>query len=285
MIIAAFLIAGLAGLTVVALGYRLIPAHSVPVDGYLRSRGLDGPVVTLPWYRGLLAPFEWLVKYLPQNMVKSTEYTLYWAHQAGTYRTWNAQAFLALRLAGGVGGFLVGWSAGLEWHMVALAAGLGFYLPGLLVSGKARRYRDGVRAELPDAVNLLAMLMQSGKGPTESLRVVAQMGTPLGVWLTPALAHRGQELANLSQRAKESGLRDLITFSIQLQNMSAKGRGMAQMLSELGRDMSQAYQAEREAKAAQIGGAIFFPVLLFYFVPYLLVILAPMAMGAFGLFG
>src|SRR5687768_6921056 len=90
---------------------------------------------------------------------------------AGMGRTMTPTVFLAAKAGfGGVGalfGLLFGVSSFGPLGAFALAglfAAGGFTLPGVYVSGKARRRREEIRAELPDALDLLAVSVEAGLG-------------------------------------------------------------------------------------------------------------------------
>jgi Flp pilus assembly protein TadB len=289
MTIVAWIIGLLAAGTaaVAALQLGLIPASTAPIHAYLVGRGLAGDEPkTLPWYRTLLAPLEWATRYLPHNVLEHTRVTLYWAHQAGYWRAWDGRSFLALKLAGAVVGVFLALLQGPS-ALVLVAGVLGWWLPGFFINGKSRRYQEAVRGELPDAVNLLAMLVQAGKSTTQALQEIGQMDSALARWIQQGLAAAagGNPLATLRDRAVESGLADLINVFSQLVFIEGTGAGMAPLLDGLARDLATENKFNRLRKAAQVSSQIIFPVLLFYFVPYLAVILFPMAFQALGLVG
>jgi pilus assembly protein TadC len=50
------------------------------------------------------------------------------------------------------------------------AAGIGFIAPDFVVSGKARSRKDRIRAELPDALDLMAVSVEAGMASTARSR-------------------------------------------------------------------------------------------------------------------
>ena len=285
MIAGAWLIGLFAALLVAVLALQLVPAPPVPEHAYLIGRGLSEARPVLPWWRTVLLPFEWLARYLPHNIVRQTQYTLYWAHQDGRWLAWDAPSFLALKLAGAVAGLALAVLSGQPPQYALIIGVLGWWLPGLFVNGKSRRYREAVRGEIPDLVGLLSMLVQAGKSTPQALQEIARMDSPLAHWLEQGLAAAtGRDLLTvLKERAAESGLADLISLTSQLQYIEGTGAGMADLLDALARDLAVTNKFNKLRQAAQITSQIIFPVLLFYFVPYLGVILFPMAFRAMGL--
>src|SRR5919109_421988 len=79
-------------------------------------------------------------------------------------------AFLAAKGAlaiGGLGfGALVGLpsGAGMGFLLTIGGAFVGFVMPDFVLSAKARARREAVRAELPDALDLLAVSVEAGLG-------------------------------------------------------------------------------------------------------------------------
>ncbi|MBU0495297.1 MAG: hypothetical protein KKA73_10345 [Chloroflexi bacterium] len=286
MIAAAWIIGLLAACTVAVALLQLLPAPAAPVHAYLVGRGLAEERPTLPWYRTLLAPLEWATRYLPHNILESTRLTLYWAHQAGYWQAWDGRSFLALKLAGAVVGVFLALLQGPS--ALTLVAGLlGWWLPGFFVNGQARRYREQVINEIPDAVNLIAMLVQAGRSTPQALLEISQMDHALARWIQQGLAAAagGAILPTLRARATDSGLLALIYMFSQLEFIEGTGAGMVPLLDGLAQNLAARNRYERLTKAARVSSQIIFPVLLFYFVPYLAVILFPMAYQALGLVG
>src|SRR5207249_2317895 len=90
---------------------------------------------------------------------------------AGLGRSISPTAFLAfksgLAIAGLFLGILFGGAAasagGVLFCSVAFA-GIGFIAPDFVVSAKARSRKDSIRAELPDALDLMAVSVEAGMG-------------------------------------------------------------------------------------------------------------------------
>ena len=80
-------------------------------------------------------------------------------------------AFLAFKSGLALGGLVLGaffggavtGAGGVLFCSIALA-GVGFIAPDFVVSGKARARRDRIRAELPDALDLMAVSVEAGMG-------------------------------------------------------------------------------------------------------------------------
>ena len=106
---------------------------------------------------------------------------------AGMGRSLSPTTFLAAKaLFGGLGavvGFLIGgssWGAlgGIAFGFMCAAGG--FAVPGVLVSGKARRRREAVSSQLPDTLDLLAVSVEAGLGFDGAIaKVTEHMEGPL----------------------------------------------------------------------------------------------------------
>jgi len=134
-ILAAFLVAVL----VAALLYEGLPvAASVRVEQYETVAGLrPAGQGRLPFWRAVLVPFNRLGRCLPSSLAGRARRQLYWAQRAGAWVGWDEASFLGLRLAGAVVGFLLTASA--PMGILVAGAFLGWWLPGMMLAGRARR--------------------------------------------------------------------------------------------------------------------------------------------------
>ena len=90
---------------------------------------------------------------------------------AGVGRAFSPTSFLASKAFLGVGGFVGGMFLGgvtgkgaLGILLSLLFALIGFVLPDIFISFKARSRREEIRSELPDALDLLAVSVEAGLG-------------------------------------------------------------------------------------------------------------------------
>src|SRR5215210_5548370 len=106
---------------------------------------------------------------------------------AGVGRAISPTSFLASKALFGVLGFVGGPFLGGLTHNGSLGillaiffAFLGFVLPDLFVSFKARSRREQIRAELPDALDLLAVSVEAGLGFDAAItKLTEHMSGPL----------------------------------------------------------------------------------------------------------
>src|SRR2546429_385819 len=126
-----------------------------------------------PFRERVLAPLgerlaKWTLKLHPKTTIEGVSTRLL---AAGLGRTISPTAFLAfksgLAIVGVFLGILFGGAAasagGVLFCSVAFA-GIGFIAPDFVVSAKARSRKDSIRAELPDALDLMAVSGEAGMG-------------------------------------------------------------------------------------------------------------------------
>jgi Flp pilus assembly protein TadB len=289
-------IALFAALTVMILIYSLFPvATSTRVRQFevvTGERGLEASQ-TLPLWRALLLPLHPLVeRYMPRKVLHDTETRLWWAQFGGDWLGWDAPSFWAMSiacgLAGAIGGLLMK-AAGMVPFVGLLAA----YLPTLLLNNKARRQRKEFLRQLPEIMQLVAMLVSVGHSTPEALRMVAQYQGSVARFLALGIAQgRGRvflsrevgEKGVLMQLALTSGAEEAASFVAQLELIEQKGTGAEELLTDLARDQVSAFRTEAMERAKKLSSQLVFPILLFDFLPYLLVIGAPLMFSMFTLF-
>src|SRR5207302_1624729 len=111
---------------------------------------------------------KWTLKLHPKTTIEGVSTRLL---AAGLGRSISPTAFLAfksgLAIVGVFLGILFGGalaSAGGVLFCSVAFAGIGFIAPDFVVSAKARSRKDSIRAELPDALDLMAVSVEAGMG-------------------------------------------------------------------------------------------------------------------------
>ena len=64
---------------------------------------------------------------------------------------------------------------------------------------------------------------------------------------------------------------------MQLDLVQRSGAGAGELLGDLATNVAQAYEAEMAERAEKLGSTLVFPTMIFYFLPYIITILAPVA--------
>src|SRR5689334_1443858 len=111
---------------------------------------------------------KWTLKLHPKTTVEGVSTRLL---AAGLGRTVSPTTFLAFKSGLALGGVVLGAlfggavaGGGGVLLLAIAAAGLGFIAPDFVVSAKARSRKDNIRAELPDALDLMAVSVEAGLG-------------------------------------------------------------------------------------------------------------------------
>ncbi len=89
----------------------------------------------------------------------------------------------------------------------------------------------------------------------------------------------------MRQRALESNLPELVALSTQLDMIQQKGVGAQQLLGALADSVARDYQAAVAKRAEALGSKLVFPVMLFFFLPYLFALLAPLLQSVVAFLG
>jgi tight adherence protein C len=204
---------------------------------------------------------------------------------AGMGRTMTPTVFLAAKAAlGGAGalfGFLVGMSFGPMGAigLAGLLAAGGFTLPGVYVSGKARRRRDEIRCELPDALDLLAVSVEAGlgfDGAVAKLTEHTQGSLAEEFELTLGQMRIGESRADaLKKLAERVETPEVGAFTRAIIQADQLGISLGRILRLQATDSRLKRQAAAEEKAMKAPIKMLFPTVMFIFPAMFLVILGP----------
>ncbi len=163
---------------------------------------------------------------------------------------------------------------------------------GLPNSSAAEAAQRKFLREMPEVVQIMSLLSATGTNLQDALQRVAQEGEGLASrWLRDTLVRAsgkhlftpvggiGQQEAEpgvMRQRALESNLPEMVALSTQLDMIQQKGVGAQQLLGALADSVAREYQAAVTKRAEALGSKVVFQVMLFFFLPYLFALLAPL---------
>jgi tight adherence protein C len=205
---------------------------------------------------------------------------------AGLGRKLSPTGFLAGKAAFAASGALVGavfgGAAGGAVASVLLAlalGGVGFVLPDFVVSNRARRRRDKVRAELPDALDLLMVSVEAGLGFDGSVaKLTEHMDGPLAEEFELLLNEmrvgesRPDALKHLAERVPTS---EVSAFTRAIIQSDQLGMSLGRILRVQAADSRLRRQAAAEERAMKAPIKMLFPTVLFIFPAMFIVILGP----------
>jgi tight adherence protein C len=204
---------------------------------------------------------------------------------AGLARTVTPTTFLAAKavLAIGLGalGLLFGGFVSPSGALIfgGALAFAGFALPGLIVSQKARSRRELIRAELPDALDLLAVSVEAGLGFDGAVdKLVDHMDGPLSEEFSLTLGEmrigesRHDALKKLAERVDTT---EVAAFTRAIIQADQLGISLGRILKVQSADSRNRRQMAAEEKAMKLPIKMMFPTVLFIFPTMFMVVLAP----------
>jgi tight adherence protein C len=280
--------------------FLMVYAIKAPIETLERSTMDADTVGVVPMSATQAGLFERLVRPAVRNLLPQTPMaaqvkarnnnkTIELLVRSGN--PWNIQPeeFFGIRILSAVAGFLVSlllvFMDVLPAYLPAggwliLGTGVGSHVPKVLLDGaKGRRLKEARRG-LPEALDLLAITLNSGMNFTPALGEVVQR-LPEGVIKT--------ELTRVSTdlRSGKTLQRSLTDFARRAPSAEVESFAKAVVVSEkLGADMvdtltaqsaaaRQAYEASLDEKIGKLPTTLFFPILIFMLPALFVVILAP----------
>jgi tight adherence protein C len=226
---------------------------------------------------------RWTLKLHPRTTVDGVSARLL---AAGLGRSLSPTTFLAFKSGLAIGGVVLGalfggavaGAGGVLFLSIALA-GVGFIAPDVAVSSKARKRKDDIRAELPDALDLMAVSVEAGMGFDGAIsKLTENMSGPLADEFALTLSEirigetRQDALKKLSARTSTPELASFVRSIIQADQL---GISLGRILRVQATDSRNKRQAAAEEKAMKAPIKMLFPTVLFIFPAMFLVILGP----------
>jgi Flp pilus assembly protein TadB len=233
----------------------------------------DGVVLT-GWRRSLSVLDKPVSKWSPAGFVRKARADLYWAQLAGKWMDWNEVQFISLRVAAAIGGAMVGTLVFGEPVLTLVVALIGFQYPAMAMGGIARRTRRQFTAQLPEYVQLVSAQMSANVSMEEALRRTSQAQSLAGKWMRKVLQMaQGRDLVEQMQReAQESQLPELIGMAVQLEFIR-RGTAQQELMGQLATSIAADYIGNAEQRAEKIGSELVIPMVIFYFLPFMVTLL------------
>jgi tight adherence protein C len=205
---------------------------------------------------------------------------------AGMGRSVTPTAFLAMKgggaLAGGFVGSVIGAAAGGPLMAVVFAVGFGFggfMIPGFVVGKRGNKRRDEIRAQLPDALDMLAVCVEAGLGFDGAVaKLTEHMDGALAEEFALTLGEmrigesRHDALKKLAERAAAP---EVASFSRAIIQADQLGISLGRLLRVQATDARLKRQAAAEEKAMKSPIKMLFPTVIFIFPAMFIVILGP----------
>ena len=204
---------------------------------------------------------------------------------AGLNRRLTPTGFLAGKAALAVGGLVFGLllgsgSSGMVGVMMGLMFGaMGFIGPDFYVNSKMKNRRERIKADLPDALDLLAVSVEAGLGFDGAIvKVTEQMRGPLAEEFALTLSEirigesRSEALKKLAERASTP---EVSAFTRSIIQADQFGISLGRILRVQATDSRLRRQAAAEERAMKAPIKMLFPTVLFIFPSMFLVTLGP----------
>jgi hypothetical protein len=242
---------------------------------YLRESDLPAEP-DLPGWRKWLA---WLdrptARWAPGSILRRTKADLYFAQLAGKWYGWGDVQFTSLRIALALGALIFGLLIYDNLILGVIAGLLGWQAPVILLGGVARRIRRRFQAQLPEFIQLVAAQMAAGVSLEEALRRTAQSDSLAAQWMRHVLQmSQGRVIfTQLQKEAQASGMPDLIGLAVQLEFVRT-GTAQQELMGQMANRIAAEYTGGAEQRAERVGAELVVPMVIFYFLPFIAVILA-----------
>jgi tight adherence protein C len=202
---------------------------------------------------------------------------------AGIAAKISVPQFLALKAALGIGGLagglVVGFAAGGAGLLLVPIGAAGFFLPDFLVGSRVRVRRERIRAELPDALDLLAVSVEAGLGLDGAITklsehmegaLVDEFALTLGeIRIGEA---RQDALRKLAERVPAPEVSAFVRSVLQADQL---GISLGRILRVQAADSRLRRQAAAEEKAMKAPIKMLFPTAILIFPALFVVILGP----------
>jgi tight adherence protein C len=246
--------------------------------GSAAAGGGRGPIVTTETLEGVGRRFttDQMRERLPNRIAA-----------AGLAGKVTPESFAALRVGlvgmAALAAIAFGTVAGLEsavvFLLVAVGCVLGWVFPGYYLDRRARGRRESISADLPEALDLLAVCVEAGLGLFGAIqRLVESNDSPLAdefaLVLTELRVGESSERA-LKRMAKRVNSPEVTSFARAIIQGEQLGLSLARTLRNLADDARKRRRAIAEERAAKAPVKMLFPAALFIFPTLFIVILGP----------
>jgi tight adherence protein C len=207
---------------------------------------------------------------------------------AGNPERWDTDRLFAVKAIGLLG--LAGLGLLIELHdpaVAILAIGLGglagFFVPDLLLYNTGIKRQQKIQRDLPDAMDMLTICVESGLGFDAAMsRVARNSEGPVAAEFSRALQEiqigksRAQALRSLADRTTVAELRAFTSALIQAGEL---GIPVADVLREQSREMRLRRRQRAEEKAQQVPVKILFPLIGCLFPALFIIVIGPGAIS------
>jgi Flp pilus assembly protein TadB len=223
---------------------------------------------------------ERLAGHLPFSL-EAWKGQLQWARRGGHFSGWSVGrlVFRAL-LYGSFGMLILLINPSPASLLVPLVAML---YPFISLRAKASTARRRVVRSLPELATLVAAEMSAGTSPEQAIARAAGLPGPANLLLAEFLREARREglplfghnpvRGALVEACSQAGLPELTAFAAQLDLVAGKGLAGASLMNDVARTLGREYRAHLEREVEKLNGRLMLATAVFFFIPFVLVIL------------
>lgn len=207
---------------------------------------------------------------------------------AGNPERWNTDRLFAVKGMGLIGlaglGLLIGLhNATMAVPAIGIGGVAGFFMPDLLLYNTGIKRQQKIQRDLPDAMDMLTICVESGLGFDAAMaRVARNSKGPVAAEFSRALQEiqigksRSQALRSLAGRTTVAELRAFTSALIQAGEL---GIPVADVLREQAGEMRLRRRQRAEEKAQQVPVKILFPLIGCLFPALFIIVIGPGALS------
>jgi tight adherence protein C len=208
-------------------------------------------------------------------------------HQAALSEQWPIDRVLALKFVLGAVGALLGLvklvtdPSPLSVLVLALATFVGFVLPDVVISARARERQDRIIRELPDILDQVTICVEAGLGFEAALARAARPGTSV---LSDELSRALQDIrlgmprrVALEKLLDRTDVPDLRHFVVAIAQAERRGLPIANVLRVQADELREKRKQRAEEHALKIPVKLVFPLVLCILPALFIVLLGPAA--------
>jgi tight adherence protein C len=218
---------------------------------------------------------------------------LRWAQRGGYFKGWGiGRLVFTAMIYAGVGALVLLVNPAPASLLVPLGAAA---YPFISVRAKSNTVRKRVVRGLPEVAALVAAEMSAGVSPDQAVQRASVLPGPLTGLLSDVLAYSrsaGRPLFGrkpvrgaLVEVFAQADLPELLAFAAQLDLVAEKGVAGATLMNEVARTLGREYRSRLDSEVEKLNGKLMLATAVFFFIPFVLVILGSFMAPVMAIFG
>jgi len=224
---------------------------------------------------------------------KTWEAHLKWAQRGGYFKAWGVGRLVFMAMIYGTLGACVLLVNPAPISLL-IPFGAAAY-PFISLRAKANTVRKRVIRSLPELATLVAAEMSAGVSPEQAIQRASTLPGMLTGLLLEVLAYSrsaGRPLFGrkpvpgaLVEISSQAGLPELMSFATQLDLVAEKGVAGATLMNEVARTLAREYRARLDSEVEKLNGRLMLATAIFFFIPFVLIILGSFIAPVMAIFG